>query len=381
MTAQSTGGSLSGEIRAQSSAIERHKTASADQRCRSKGVTIHTVNPLADSRWDDLVACHPRASVFHQSGWLRALARTYGYEPYVLTTSTGRPLQNGLAVCRVSSWITGTRLVSLPFSDHSEPLLDDLNGLSQFTDELEAECDQHRWRYVELRPLSAIREATHGLHSNSSYWFHELDLRPSLEILFHGMHKDSVQRKIRRAEREGLSHEAGCSEQLLDEFYRLLLRTRKRHQLPPQPRAWFSNLVECMKDKIQISVARINGTPIGAMLALRHRTCVVYKYGCSDERYHSQGAMPFLFWKLIEESKASGAEQLDLGRSDLDNEGLITFKDRLGGSKKRLTYYRFAETAGRGAALQDSRAVRQFFSYLPEAVASAAGKVLYRHMG
>src|SRR5215469_5475976 len=380
MTAQPTGGSLSGEIYPQSSPIG-HSNCLSGPPAQSEAVKIHTVNPLADSRWDDLVGCHPRASVFHQSGWLRALARTYGYEPFVLTTSAEGPLQNGIAVCRVSSWITGTRLVSLPFSDHCEPLLDELNGLSQFTDELREECDLHRWRYVELRPLSAILEAKHGLHSNSSYWFHELDLRPSLETLFRGMHKDSVQRKIRRAEREGLTREAGCSERLLEEFYKLLLLTRKRHQLPPQPRIWFANLVECMKDKIQISVARSNGTPIGAMLTLRHRACVVYKYGCSDERLHNLGAMPFLFWKLIEESKALGAEQLDLGRSDIHNEGLITFKDRLGASRKRLTYYRHAETARGGAALQDSRAVRQFFSYLPEAVASAAGKVLYRHMG
>lgn len=345
-------------------------------------VTIHTVNPLSDSRWDELVADHPSASVFHQKGWLQALARTYGYEPYVLTTSSDGTLQNGIAVCRVSSWITGTRLVSLPFSDHCEPLLDDLHGLSEFTNALRTECDHQRWRYVELRPLSGIQDAGHGLQPSCSYWFHELDIRPELAKLFRGIHKDAFQRKIRRAEREGLSYEAGRSEQLLEEFYKLLLITRKRHQLPPQPRAWFRNLVECMSDKVQIRVARKNGAPIAAMLTLRHRSSVVYKYGCSDETFHSLGGMPFLFWRLIEESKASGAQQIDFGRSDLHNEGLITFKDRLGASRKRLTYYRHARTASQGAAtLQDSRTVQQFFSLLPEVIASAAGRVLYRHMG
>jgi hypothetical protein len=320
--------------------------------------------------------------VFHQSGWLRALARTYGYEPYVLTTSRDGPLQNGIAVCRVSSWITGTRLVSLPFSDHCEPLLDDLHGLSQFTNALRTECDHRQWRYVELRPLSGIQDAGHGLQPSCSYWFHELDLKPELAKLFRGMHKDSFQRKIRRAEGEGLSCEAGGSDQLVDEFYKLLIITRKRHQLPPQPRAWFRNLVECMSDKVQIRVARKNGAPIAAILTLRHRASMVYKYGCSDERFHSLGGMPFLFWRLIEESKASGAEQIDFGRSDLDDEGLIAFKDRLGTSRKRLTYYRYARTAKQGAAtFQDSRAVQRFFSFLPEVIASAAGRVLYRHMG
>src|SRR5712692_6936466 len=97
-------------------------------------------------------------------------------------------------------------------------------------------------------------------------------------------------------------------------FYMLLLLTTKRNQLPPQPRAWFRNLVECMSDKVQIRVARKNGAPIAAMLTLRHRSSVVYKYGCSDETFHSLGGMPFLFWRLIEESKASGAQQIDFGR-------------------------------------------------------------------
>jgi hypothetical protein len=66
----------------------------------------------------------------------------------------------------------------------------------------------------------------------------------------------------------------------------------------------------------------------------------------------------------------------------LNNEGLIAFKDRLGTSRKLLTYYRYTRTGRRGVAtLGDLRTVRKFFSFLPDAVSSAAGRVLYRHMG
>jgi len=347
-----------------------------------EAVKIHILNPLVDPRWNELVARHPGASVFHQRGWLEALARTYGYEPYVLTTAAeGEPLEDGIAVCRVSSWITGTRLVSLPFSDHCEPLLGKPSDLGEFVNWLRAECDLQKWRYVELRPL-LDGGSGNGLQPSCSYWFHELDIRPSLEQIFQRLHNNSFRRKIQRAERERLSYEAGHSEQLFDEFYRLLLTTRRRHQLLPQPRSWFRNLLECMGDKLQIRLTRKNGLPIAAMLTLQHRSCVVYKYGCSEERFHSLGGMPFLFWRLIEESKESEAEKIDFGRTDLNNEGLIAFKDRFGASRKLLTYYRYTKTAKRGVAtLSDSRAVRQFFSFLPEAVSSAVGRVLYRHMG
>jgi CelD/BcsL family acetyltransferase involved in cellulose biosynthesis len=346
-------------------------------------VNVHVLDPLVDDRWDDLVARHPCAAAFHERGWLQALARTYGYEPLVLTSApAGERLNDGVVLCRVSSWLTGSRLVSLPFADHCEPLLNEIGESLEFMNWLRGECDRQHWKYIELRPLSQVEGGAFDLQPSRSYCFHELDIRANLEEIFRGFHKDSIQRRIRRAEKEGLSYEAGRSGQLLDEFYRLVLITRRRHHLLPQPRAWFKNLVACMGDKLQIRVARKDGTPISAMLTLRHRSCVIYKYGCSDESVHNLGGMPFLFWRLVEESKASGVERIDFGRSDLDNEGLIKFKDKFGTTKKTLTYYRYPH-AEKGEAIKSrsAQAARQFLSVLPDAVCSQAGKLLYRHMG
>jgi CelD/BcsL family acetyltransferase involved in cellulose biosynthesis len=343
---------------------------------------IHVVDPLSDSRWDELVRRHPSASIFHERGWLEALSRTYHYKPLVLTsTPPGEQLENGVVMCRVSSWITGTRLVSLPFSDHCDPLVSKAGELHALLNWLQTECDRQHCGYVEVRPLLAANRSDVSLRPSCSYWFHELDLTPSLDEVFRRLHGNSFRRKIRRAEREHLSYEVGHSAQLLDEFYRLLLITRKRHRLLPQPRAWFGNLLQSMGDKLQIRIARKDDRPIAAILALRHRPSVVYKYGCSDETFHNLGGIALLFWKLLEESKAAGAERVDLGRTDLSNEGLITFKDRLGATRKPLTYYRYAKAPGRAAAIENSRAVRQLLSLLPQAVSSRAGRVLYRHMG
>jgi CelD/BcsL family acetyltransferase involved in cellulose biosynthesis len=342
-------------------------------------VNIHITNPLSDPRWEDLVASHPHASAFHQRGWLEALSRTYGYQPLVLTSAPpGKPFSDGVVFCRVSSWITGTRLVSLPFADHCEPLLNDPSDLTEFMNWLRAERECQHWRYVEVRPLSPIG---HDWHASRSYCFHELDLTHGLEQIFKELHKDSIQRRIQRAEREGLSYEVGRSEQLVSEFYRLLLITRRRHHLLPQPRTWFKNLVECMGDSVQIRLARKNDIPIAAMLTLRHRSSVIYKYGCSDEKVHNLGAMPFLFWRLIEESRASGAERIDFGRSDLDQNSLINFKDKFGTTKKVLKYYRYPEEKEAATTRWDGRAIRQFFSVLPDSIASTAGRIVYRHMG
>src|SRR5208282_4900386 len=91
---------------------------------------VYEVNPLLDFRWEVLVSSHPRASLFHSTNWLKALQTSYGYDPVVVTTcSPDATLTNGLVFCRVKSWLTGRRLVSLPFSDHCEPLVNNSGEL------------------------------------------------------------------------------------------------------------------------------------------------------------------------------------------------------------------------------------------------------------
>jgi hypothetical protein len=344
---------------------------------------VYKLDPLRDPRWAAFIQNHQRASVFHTPGWLEALRRTYCYEPMVFTTSAPDcHLTNGIVFCKVDSWLTGKRLVSLPFSDHCEPLLHDVEDGPLFTEWLQTEYVRRGYKFIELRPLLAKQDQNSGFQASQSYWFHELDIRASLEQIFHKLHKDSIQRRIRRAEREALSYESGRSNKLVDDFFRLMLMTRKRHQLPPQPRSWFTNLVACMGPALTIRLARREGVPIAAMLSLSHRSSVIYKYGCSDERFHNLGAIPFLFWKLIEESKTLKAETIDFGRSDLNNEGLVTFKERFGTSKRMLTYYRYPSTANMTLATERGpQAIRHLFSILPDAVVSTAGRVLYRHIG
>src|ERR1043166_1299263 len=86
-------------------------TAAAPVSCRLPAVQVHRINPLDDPRWDDLVASHPRASIFHSAAWLRARRATYGYRPLALTTSSaGEPLGDSFVFCEIHSWLTGNRI-------------------------------------------------------------------------------------------------------------------------------------------------------------------------------------------------------------------------------------------------------------------------------
>src|SRR6478672_10594836 len=93
---------------------------------------IFELDPLIDRRWPAYVDTQPAASVFHTSSWLAALRQTYGYAATAYTTSRAdAPLTNAIVLCQVRSRFTGFRLVSLPFADHCEPLV-----------ETDAECSE-----------------------------------------------------------------------------------------------------------------------------------------------------------------------------------------------------------------------------------------------
>src|SRR5437899_383769 len=344
---------------------------------------IYTFDPLEDPRWEEFVRTHPRASIYHTRGWLEALRRTYGYEPVVFSTSApAADLKNGVVFCHISSWLTGSRMVSLPFTDHSEPLVESVNDRKEILSSLVYALEREQWKYVEIRALSPDLLSEDGTEMSSSFFFHIMDLRPTLDVLFEGFSKDSIQRAIRRAEREGLLYEEGRSEALLRNFYCLLLKTRRRHKLPPQPIDWFRNLIACLGERLSIRLASKNGQPVASILTLSHRDTVVYKYGCSDSDFNNLGGTALLFWRTIQEGKMQGLQEFDLGRSEIENAGLVAFKDRWRARRTMLTYVRLSAQrpliATYGYEMQIAKHV---FGCMPDGLFVATGRMLYRHFG
>jgi hypothetical protein len=117
---------------------------------------MYWINPLVDPRWAQLEQ-HPQASLFHNVSWLEALHRTYRYRPVALTScQPGVELSDGIPFCEVKSWISGSRLVSLPFSDHCHPLVTSADELPSFISYLVEHCAQLNWKYIELRPVELL---------------------------------------------------------------------------------------------------------------------------------------------------------------------------------------------------------------------------------
>jgi len=286
--------------------------------------------------------------------------------------------------CVVKSWLVRPRLVSLPFSDHAELLLDDPADHSKLLQFLAEGQAGGKWASIEFRPLNAGTQFRNwgDYQDGKDCAIHCLDLRPSLDELFHGLQKDSIQRKILRAKREGVTCEEGRSESHLREFYRLAVLTRRRQALPPPPVHWYHNILHCLGENATIRLACMRDRAIAAIFTLNHKETLTYKYGCSDATCHRFGGMPFLLWQAIGDAKKEGCVQFDLGRSDLTNSGLITFKSRFGAVQSKLTYKKFPR--GRSEPGPEDRKLKlakRIFAHIPDKMLILAGKLLYRHIG
>ena len=345
-------------------------------------MTVREFDPLTDPHWSPFLLAHPDAGIFHSRAWLEVLRSSYGYKAIAFTTSPADELTHALVCCEIQSRFTGRRLVSLPFSDHCQPLANG-DALEELIEYLAKQRVRREWKYVELRPVDGFRQD--AFHASTTFYLHRIDLRPSLDELHARLHSSCIQRKIRKAERHALVYEAGRSEALLEQFRSLLLLTRRRHQLPPQPRNWFRKILLHLGRAVTIHMMSKDGQPIASLMTLQHKRVLTYKYGCSDSAFGNLGATPLLFWRAIQQAKADGMEIFDLGRSDLEESGLTLFKEHLGAAGSELVYLRSPDPSLPKSALRlssDARTwARRALVRLPDPIFSGVGELVYRHLG
>jgi hypothetical protein len=200
-----------------------------------------SVLELTDPRWGDFVARHPGATAFHHPDWARVVADCYGFRAFALASrdATGA-VRAGLPVVEVRHFRRGPKWVSLPYTDYCPPLVSCRQEEDQLAFALQRASCAAGVRRVEIRAPLAGSAA-----SGSTALRHVLVLDRSPAEVYAGFHRSQVQRNIRRAEREGLTvRQATRPPDLVDTFYQLHVRTRRRQGVPVQPRRFFHLLWE-----------------------------------------------------------------------------------------------------------------------------------------
>lgn len=339
---------------------------------------IATLDPLSDPRWRDLVQRDPRASAFHTPEWLDALRRTYGFSPMIYAADPALgDLRSAIAFCGVASWLTGRRLVSLPFSDHCEPLVEDAERLETILGHVAEQARRSGSRYVQIRPRTTGLGVAPFAPDESLYHY-ALDLRGDVDSLFNGI-KKQTRYDIRRAERGTVRQVVGRDDDFVRAYFHLHVMTRSTHGVPPQPLAWFRNVARCLGDMLDVHLLLDEGRPIAGLVTILFRDQLMWKYSASDPVRDRLGMGKSLAWQSIRRAKERGATTLDMGRCEPANIGLAQYKERWGAARADLGYFRYpAPVPSRSPRI--TAAARRVVQRLPSPVLALAGRIAYRHV-
>lgn len=349
---------------------------------QSGGRSLNAIlmNPLVDREWDDAISTHPDATIFHSTAWARVLVATYGHRPcYVQMSLNGSALAL-VPIMEVQSVLTRSRGICLPFSDYCAPLIFSTFGHELVAQKLQQIARERRWSYFELRSHSIVPI---NVPASESYYGHFLDLRIGPEAL-NSNFSSSVQRAIRKAQRSRLSVSIQSSPDAMAQFYKLHVRTRRRHGAPPQPRSFFVNIQRHLISTgfgFIVLVESQKG-PIAAAMFFRLGRHAVYKFGASDERLQELRANNLAMFEAIRYLAEGGAEVLHFGRTERENQGLRRFKLSWGATEEKIEYARFDTASASWKQSCDRRSTfhKRVFRALPASLNRLAGAMIYPHL-
>lgn len=340
-------------------------------------MTAEVLDPVADPRWAEFLARCPEALIFHDPAWLGLLRDQYGYELSAWCVVHDGEVVAGLPVARVQSRLTGKRLVAVPFCDLCGPLTAEGAGPGA-AEALRSEITSQRIAagldleiHEEVAGLAGARESRRFLH-------HAVALSADADEV---EKRFARSRNAHKAQRLGLRVEHRTDRDALDAFYRLHLDTRRHQGVPIQPKRFIRRFGELFERGLGFVslVGREGEPPASAAVFLVYNGTLTYKYGASDRTRLAERPNNLLFLESIRWACREGLDTLDLGRTDLSNQGLRDFKLSWGASERDLAYTFLSDRALEPASAGTPGAVRAVLRRSPPLVTRLVGEALYRH--
>lgn len=347
------------------------------------------VDPCNDPGWAELALA--QGSVFHSAAWLRVLRDGYRLRPRAVMTDGG-----GFAWVEVDD-VRGRRLVSLPFTDFAGAI--GLMGPEGPAAALSAPLPGDP--LVAVRVLVADRfghgadldryRTGLGLEEVDRLAWHWADLVPDGsgdDPLWSDL-ASGARQNVRRSRRSGVRLEVRSDLDALAEYRRLHVGLRKtKYRLLAQPWSFFAALHRHFApDRLRVVLAYVEDRPelgsVAGVVLLRHGDWGYYKLNASTEHGWSVRANDAVMWEAMVQARRWGCRWFDFGVSDLDQPGLIRYKNKYATGRGEVVVLRRGGGVKSWSARQVDRALPVLTRVLtaprcPDAVGAQASRVLYR---
>jgi hypothetical protein len=259
----------------------------------------------------------------------------YGYE-YLAVVEGDTPILPFSPVVDCYS----SRLVCLPFCDYVSLTADSQKLLSAI--------DLLRARYPKFKIILKSRGELSELEQNGFEVSlrgvnHRIPLDLDPDALFQRTNR-AFRKGVNKAVRSGVSVEPHTTREALDIFYNMLTKLRRtKFSLLPHPSIHYAALYDAFisKGKGAIWIARLGDIPIAAAFFMECNGVLYDKMGVSDGDYQEYRPNNLLLWEAFLAGGRAGIQAIDMGYSNERNEGVMRFKEGLGGIAVPVRYYTY----------------------------------------
>jgi len=281
----------------------------------------------------------------------------------------------------VKSFLTGSRGVSLPFTDHCPPIAENQNAFNEIFNKVIRYGENANWKAINLKCcVNYLRSTTLPFEA---FVIHDLDVSQDEDEIFSNF-RDSTKRNIKKAIQNGVQVKIQNSLDSVKEYYRLNCITRKKHGLPPQPFYFFKKIHEYIisQNKGFVVLATHQEKVIAGAVFFQFAHQAIFKYGASNPKYLNLRPNNLVMWEAIRWYCRKGYKIFNFGRTEFEHKGLLQFKRGWGTEEEILNYYKYDFTrngfVSKRAGLKSSYKV---FKHMPAPLLRLTGNLLYRHVG
>jgi CelD/BcsL family acetyltransferase involved in cellulose biosynthesis len=130
-----------------------------------------------------------------------------------------------------------------------------------------------------------------------------------------------------------------------------------------------------------VLLAKKDDEYIAGMVYLAWNRTLIAKYAASREDRFNLRPNNLLFWEGIRWGCQNGFALFDMGRTEVENTGLRTFKNRWGAREEPLYYSILSGKRLRPSSGKLDRILHSVIHHSPLWVCRLSGEWLYRHVG
>lgn len=341
---------------------------------------IISVNPkISQKEWEDYVFKHPEGNVYHLPAWKEVLEESFAnYQPFYLFAFDAKKKLSGiLPLFQVRSFLTGKRMVSLPFSYVCGPIADSDEIGKILLKEAKKICQKNQSDYLEIRCFNPK-----NIRWQLSQYYSTYRL-----LLFQDPNRilqkfdSEIRRKIRKGQKMGARVIQDNSQEGLRTFYRLNLLNKKSLGVPAHPLEFMEKIRQKMAKYYRLYLVKVDNLPIAGGIRFFYKKTALAVYGAADRRYLNFFPNNLRDWQAIVDACQEGYAVFDFGRVPQNDPRQASYKKDWGAKEQKLAYY----YPSRPKKLIHERnsfsyhLISQIWKKLPLGAAQLLGENLFKH--